>query len=109
VTIGGVEPMVVCDSRRVIARARRVAFARDAAQIVLLASVDGLFSNFSSTRIPLLSRSDSLVVLGIVNAAILAHVWLARALPKWSTRRIATTWCARERSRVTSPVSSARG
>ena len=101
--------MVVCDSRRVITRARRVAFARDAALIVLLACVDGLFSNFPSTRIPLLSRSDSLVVLGIVNAALLAHVWLMRALPRWSTRRIAETWCARERARVTSRSSSARG
>jgi len=110
VTTGGVGPMVVCDSRRVIARARRVAFARDAAQIVLLASVDWLFSNWPSTRIPLLSRIDSLVVLGIVNAALIAHLWLARALPRWSTRRIAATWCAHERARVTSRFSSsARG
>ena len=102
--------MVVCDSRRVIARARRVAFARDAAQIVLLASVDGLFSNFSSTRIPLLSRSDSLVVLGIANLLIFAHVWLVRALPKWSTRRIAATWCPSEQQRVVTRASlSARG
>jgi len=92
--------MVVCDSRRVVARARRVAMARDAAQFVLLAGVDWLFSNWPSTHIPLLSRSDSLVVLGIANAALLAHVWLARTLPKWSTRRIATTWCASERARL---------
>ena len=97
--------MVVCDSRRVVARARRVAAARDAAQIVLLAGVDWLFSNWPSTHIPLLSRSDSLVVLGIVNGALFAHLWLSRALPKWSTRRIAATWCLRERARV----SSARG
>ena len=90
--------MVVCDSRRVVARARRVAMARDAAQIVLLAGVDWLFSNWPSTHIPLLSRSDSLVVLGIVNLLIIAHVCLVRALPKWSTRRIAATWCAQERA-----------
>lgn len=102
--------MVVCDSRRVIFRARRVAMARDAAQIALLAGVDWLFSNWPSTRIPLLSRGDSLVILGIANAALLAHVWLVRALPKWSMRRIAATWCARERDRVTlRPSSSARG
>jgi len=91
--------MVVCDSRRVVVRARRVAMARDAAQIVLLASVDWLFSNWPSTHIPLLSRTDSLVVLGIVNMLIIGHVWLVRALPKWSTRRIAATWCAREKER----------
>ena len=91
--------MVVCDSRRVVVRARRVAMARDAAQIVLLASVDWLFSNWPSTHIPLLSRTDSLVVLGIVNMLIIGHVWLVRALPKWSTRRIAATWCTREKER----------
>src|ERR1051326_5491038 len=100
VTTGGSEPMVVCDSRRVVARARRVAMARDAAQIVLLAGVDWLFSNWPSTHIPLLSRSDSLVVLGIVNMLIIAHVWLVRALPRGRTRRIATTWGARERERA---------
>ena len=101
--------MVVCDSRRVVARARRVAMARDAAQIVLLAGVDWLFSNWPSTHIPLLSRSDSLVVLGIANIAIVAHIWLIRALPKWSTRRIAATWCARERERATPSSPSAQG
>jgi hypothetical protein len=101
--------MVVCDSRRVVARARRVAMARDAAQVVLLAGVDWLFSNWPSTHIPLLSRSDSLVVLGIANIGIVAHLWLMRALPKWSTRRIAATWCEREREWVTSSSPSARG
>ena len=97
--------MVVCDSRRVVARARRVAMARDAAQLVLLAGVDWLFSNWPSTHIPLLGRSDSLVVLGIANLLIVAHVWLVRALPKWSTRRIAATWCAREQTRIAIPAS----
>jgi len=97
--------MVVCDSRRVVARARRLALARDAAQIVLLAGVDWLFSNWPSTHIPLLSRSDSLVVLGIANLLIFTHVWLVRALPKWSTRRIAATWCAQEQTRTAIPAS----
>ena len=92
--------MVLCDSRRVVARARRVAMARDAVQIVLLAGGDWLFSNWPSTHIPLLSRSDSLVVLGIANFATIAHVWLVRALPKWSTRRIAATWCTAERDKL---------
>ena len=110
VTTGGLEPMVVCDSRRVVARARRFALARDAAQIVLLAGVDWLFSNWPSTHIPLLSRSDSLVVLGIVNLLIVAHVALVRVLPRWSTRRIAATWSSREQARVVTRASfSARG
>ena len=99
--------MVVFDSRRVVVRARRLAIARDVAQVVLLAGVDWLFSNWPSTHIPLLSRSDSLVVLGIANIGIITHIWLVRALPKWSTRRIAATWCDGERERVSSRVSAA--
>ena len=108
VTAGGCEPMVICDSRRVVARARRVALARDIAQCVLLAGVDWLFSNWPSTHIPLLSRSDSLVVLGIANIAMIGHLWLVRVLPRWSTRRIAATWCATERERVTRASLSAQ-
>ena len=48
--------MVVFDSRRVILRARRMAVARDVAQIALLACVDWLFQNWPSTHIPLLGR-----------------------------------------------------
>jgi hypothetical protein len=92
--------MVVCDSRRVVARARRIALVRDIAQCVLIAGVDWLFSNWPSTHIPLLSRGDSLVVLGIANVLAGCHVWLARAFPKWSTRRIAATWSVTERAKL---------
>jgi hypothetical protein len=91
--------MVVFDSRRVVQRARRIAFARDGAQIVLLAGVDWLFRNWPSTHIPLLDRSDSLVLLGIVNIVALAHVWACRAFPRWRAGRIAATWSAKERAR----------
>ena len=91
--------MVVFDSRRVILRARRMAVARDVAQLLLLACVDWLFQNWPSTHIPLLGRGDSLVLLGIVNAATLAQVWAARAVPRWRARRIAATWSPRERTR----------
>src|SRR5437867_3484284 len=101
VMTGGCEPMVVCDSRRVVVRARRLTIARDVAQIVLLASVDVLFRNWPSTHIPLLSRGDSLVVLGIVNVLTIADLWFSRALPRWRARRIATTWSATERQRLT--------
>ncbi len=100
--------MVVFDSRRVILRARRMAVARDVAQVVLLACVDWLFQNWPSTHIPLLGRGDSLVLLGIVNAVTIAHVWASRAVPRWRARRISATWCARERDRLTSALSVSR-
>jgi len=92
--------MVVFDSRRVILRARRMAVARDVAQVVLLAGVDWLFQNWPSTHVPLLDRADSLVLLGIVNAATIAHVWAVRALPRWRARRISATWSPGERCRA---------
>ena len=100
VTAGGSEPMVVFDSRRVVVRARRMAIARDVAQVVLLACVDWLFQNWPSTHIPLLSRNDSLMLLGIVNLVTIAHVWATRALPRWRARRIAVTWSASEQRRA---------
>lgn len=92
--------MVVFDSRRVILRARRMAVARDVAQCVLLACVDWLFQNWPSTHIPLLRRGDSLVLLGIVNAATVAQIWAARAVPRWRARRISATWSVSERRRA---------
>ena len=100
--------MVVFDSRRVVVRARRMAVARDVAQVVLLVCVDWLFQNWPSTHIPLLSRTDSLMLLGIVNLVTIAHVWACRAVPRWRAHRIAMTWCARERERLTSTVSVSR-
>ena len=91
--------MVVFDSRRVILRARRMAVARDVAQVVLLACVDWLFQNWPTTHIPLLDRADSLVLLGIVNAAAVAQIWATRAVPRWRARRIAATWSVSERRR----------
>lgn len=103
VTAGGVEPMVVCDSRPVVLRARRMTIMRDGAQLVLLVGVDWLFHSWPSTHIPLLSRNDSLIVLGIVNVLTLAHLWAVRAYPKWRARKIASTWCEPERQRTRLP------
>ncbi|HEX7190947.1 MAG TPA: hypothetical protein VF381_05170 [Thermoanaerobaculia bacterium] len=100
--------MVVFDSRRVIVRARRMAIARDVAQVMLLAGVDWLFQNWPSTHFPLLQRGDSLVLLGIVNVATIAHVWACRAFPRWRARRISETWSAHERERLMSSVSVSR-
>lgn len=92
-------PIVVCDTRIAITQARRRAALHDALHTVLLASVDALFLHFPSTHVPLLDRHDSLLVLGAVNGAMIAYLWLARVLPRWTARRIATTWSAAERNR----------
>jgi hypothetical protein len=96
----GTPPAVVLDSRAVIARARRRAAVRDVLDLVLLLCVDGLFLGWPRTHVPLLGRDDSLLALLVLNAATIAFVWLTRALPRWRARRVATTWCAAERSRV---------
>jgi hypothetical protein len=101
--------MVVFDSRRVIQRARRMAVAHDVAQVLLLACVDWLFQNWPTTHIPLLGRGDSLALLGMVNAAMIVHIWATRAVPRWRAHRISATWCARERDRFTSLWLSRRG
>ena len=92
--------MVVFDSRRVILRARRMAVACDVAQVALLAGVDWLFQNWPSTHIPGLARIDSLMLLGIVNAAIVVHIWASRAIPLWRAHRISATWSVNERRRA---------
>jgi hypothetical protein len=100
VMTGGSAPMVVFDSWRVVVRARRLAIARDVAQVGLLAAVDWLFQNWPSTHIPLLHRADSLVLLVIVNVVTIAHVWACRAVPRWRARRISATWSIGERRRA---------
>lgn len=99
VTPAGSPPAVVFQSRDVIVRARRRAFLRDSVDLLLLAVVDWLFLHFPSTHIPGLARQDTLWLLGGVNALLVAYVWFARKMPHWTARRVATTWCATERSR----------
>ena len=95
----GTPPAVVTDSRAVIARARRRAVVRDVLDLVLLLCVDGLFLGWPRAHVPMLGRDDSLLVLLALNAALIAFLWLTRALPRWRARRVATTWCATERTR----------
>jgi hypothetical protein len=99
-------PAVVCQSRRVIAGARRRAAIRDVLDLLLLASVDGLFLRWPHAHVPGLDRLDSLMLLGAVNAMLVGYIWLARAMPRWSARRIASTWCVTERSRMFSQPSA---
>lgn len=90
---------MVCDAREAIRLARRRAIVRDVLAVILLAAVDYLFAHFPSTHVPGLDRRQSLTLLGAMNGAMLVHLWLARALPRWTARRIAGTWCRTEQQR----------
>lgn len=94
-----VPPRVVCDSRRVIVQARRNALLRDSAHLLLVAIVDWMFVRWPASHVPMLDRYDSLAVLGALNGLLIGYVWVVRMLPRWSARRIASTWCITERSR----------
>jgi hypothetical protein len=92
-------PVVVFDSRRAITRARWRAAAGDVAQIVIMAGVDWLFVRWPYSQIPLMGRQDSVLVLAALNAIIVTHIVMTRTFPRWSARRIASTWCLSERAR----------
>ena len=95
----GAPPPVVIDSRAVVTRARRRAVVRDVIDLLLLVCVDGLFLRWPHAHVPLLDRHDSLLVLLGLNAMLLGYVWLVRAIPRWTARRVAATWCLAERAR----------
>lgn len=92
-------PRVVCDAHDAIKRARRRAWVRDGVQLTLLVGVDYLFVHWPESRLPFLDRAASLSFLRGVNLAMVGHLWLARALPKWFAKRIASTWCRSEREK----------
>ena len=100
----GIDPeatprVVFVDSRSAVSRARRRAVIRDAAQILLLGGVDWLFVHWPHSHVPMLDRTYSLLVVGALNAGMLIHMFVVRALPRWSARRVASTWCLTERAR----------
>jgi hypothetical protein len=99
VSDAGAPPLVIIDSRVVVARARRRAIVRDVIDLLLLVCVDGLFLRWPQAHVPFLDRYDSLLVLLGLNAMLVGYVWLARALPRWTARRVATTWSLPERAR----------
>lgn len=101
VTLEGVAPRVRCDSRQVILRARRIALARDIAQLILIAAVDYLFATVPTTHIPFAGRTLSLEIVALFNLTVAVHVVLCRKVPYWTARRMAGTWCAAERRRFT--------
>lgn len=92
-------PRVVCDAHRAIRNARRRVWVRDGLQLSLLVLVDFLFVYWPESRMPFMERHTSMTFLRAMNVAIVGHLWLARALPKWYARRIAATWCRSERER----------
>ena len=92
-------PVVVANSADVIAAARRRAIFRDLANVMLLAAVDYVFLNWPLTHIPALDRNGSMLFLAALNGVVATHMIMSRLAPKWAARRIASTWCLRERSR----------
>jgi len=94
-------PVVACDPRPAIKSARRRALFRDVAQLLLVIGLDVLLIRWPEAHVPMLSRFDSVALIAAVNVLMITFVWLARAFPKWSARRIAETWCPAERDRLT--------
>ena len=92
-------PRVVCDAHAEIRRARRRVWVRDGVQLALLLAVDWLFVHWPDSRIPFADRNTSLAFLRGANVMILGHLWLARAMPKWTAKRIAATWSRSEREK----------
>ena len=92
-------PAVIADSRRTVVRARRLAVIRDTFNVLLLMGVDYSAMHWPSTHIPFVSREDSIVLLALLNAAVITQMIMTRLIARWSARRIATTWCLRERAR----------
>jgi hypothetical protein len=99
VTTSSCPPSVHCDAFSEVRRARRRALMRDVTQVALLVGVDYLFAHWPESRLPFADRSLSLTMLRGMNAGFAAHLWLSRALPRWTARRVATTWSRSERER----------
>jgi len=99
VTSSASPPEVVCDAHAAIRSARRRAWVRDGLQLTLLVAVDWLFVYWPDSRMPFLEREASLALLRAMNVVILGHMWLVRALPRWTAKRISSTWCRSERDK----------
>ena len=106
VTTASCPPNVVCDASVEVRRARRRALTRDVIQITLLLAVDYLFVHWPDSRLPYADRALSLAVLRALNGVVIADLWLTRALPRWSARRIASTWCRSEQEKFQRQSSS---
>ena len=92
-------PAVHCESRSIIASARRRAALRDTFDLLILAAVDGLFLRWPHAHIPTLSRDETALIVAAVNAVVITYMWTARAFPRWRARRVASTWSVSEQNR----------
>ena len=92
-------PAISCESRRVIASARRRAAFRDTLDLLILAVVDGLFLRWPHAHIPTIGRDQTALIVAVVNALVLTYMWTTRAFPRWRARRVAATWSATEQNR----------
>jgi len=96
-------PAVIVQSRKVIRRARIRAILRDIFDVLLLVGVDWFFIRWPRAHVPFVDRHESVLVLLGVNVALLSYVCLARAVPRWRARRVASTWSFTERARFFTP------
>ena len=92
-------PAILCESRRIIASARRRAALRDTFDLLILAAVDGLFLRWPHAHIPTLGRDQTALVVAVINALVITYMWSARMFPRWRARRVASTWSATEQNR----------
>lgn len=92
-------PAVAVDSYRAIRRARIHAVARDVANFLLLAGVDYFFLRWPNAHVPTFDRSTSVLILAVLNLVVITHIMLSRVVPRMTAKRIAATWCLRERAR----------
>ena len=95
----GTPPAISCESRRVIASARRRAAFRDTFDLLILAAVDGLFLRWPHAHIPTMGRDQTALIVAAINALVLTYMWSARAFPRWRARRVASTWSISEQNR----------
>lgn len=99
VSRAGAPPEVLCESRRIIASARRRAAFRDTLDLLLLAGVDWLFIRWPYAHVPTLDRDQTALIIAVANALVITYIWTARAFPRWRARRVASTWSTTEQSR----------
>lgn len=92
-------PVIVIGSRETIVRARRRAIVRDVTNLMILAAVDYVSLRWPSVHIPLVNRDQSMLLVGLLNAAVITHILMTRVAARLAARRIAATWSLRERAR----------
>lgn len=104
----GVAASKTYDGRDAVRRARRMANVRDVTDTALLLAVDWIFFKFPSTRVPLLTRDQTLMLLIAVHIAFALFILFSRIIPAWRARHIASTWSESEKKRASHVKRSTR-